>query len=69
MRLPFDPPVEPMLAAPLAGLPDGDGWAYEPKWDGFRCIVFRDGDELMLQSRASRCWRRFRRGQSSTARS
>ena len=51
MRLPFDPPLEPMLAAPLAGLPEGDDWAYEPKWDGFRCIVFRDGDELILQSR------------------
>ena len=44
MNLPFQPPLEPMLAAPLAALPEGDGWAYEPKWDGFRCIVFRDGD-------------------------
>ena len=59
MRLPFDPPLEPMLAAPLAGLPEGDGWAYEPKWDGFRCIVFRDGDELILQSRELRPLERY----------
>lgn len=51
MRLPFDPPVEPMLAKPSPGLPDGDGWLYEPKWDGFRALVFRDGDEVMTQSR------------------
>ena len=59
MRLPFDPPLEPMLAAPQATLPDGDGWAYEPKWDGFRCIVFRDGDELILQSRDLRPLERY----------
>ena len=35
----------------LAGLPDGDGWLFEPKWDGFRALVFRDGDELYIQSR------------------
>ena len=40
-----------MLAKPSDGLPDGDGWLYEPKWDGFRAIVFRDGDELLTQSR------------------
>ena len=40
-----------MLAKPSDGLPDGDGWLYEPKWDGFRAIVFRDGDELLIQSR------------------
>jgi len=59
MRLPFDPPLEPMLAAPLVGLPEGEGWAYEPKWDGFRCIVFRDGDELILQSRDLRPLQRY----------
>jgi ATP-dependent DNA ligase len=59
MHLPFDPPLEPMLAAPLAGLPEGDGWAYEPKWDGFRCIVFRDGDRLVLQSRDLRPLERY----------
>jgi ATP-dependent DNA ligase len=51
MHLPFDPPLEPMLAKPANSLPDGDGWLYEPKWDGFRAIVFRDGDEVLIQSR------------------
>jgi ATP-dependent DNA ligase len=51
MHLPFDPPIEPMLAKASDGLPDGDGWLYEPKWDGFRAIVFRDGDEVLIQSR------------------
>ncbi len=50
-RLPFAPPVEPMLAKASDGLPEGDGWLYEPKWDGFRAIVFRDGDEVLIQSR------------------
>ena len=40
-----------MLAKASAALPDGDGWLYEPKWDGFRAIVFRDGDEVLIQSR------------------
>jgi ATP-dependent DNA ligase len=51
VKLPFEPPLEPMLAKPSDGLPDGDGWLFEPKWDGFRAIVFRDGDETYLQSR------------------
>ena len=51
MRLPFEPPVEPMLAKPSSGLPEGDGWLFEPKWDGFRALVFRDGDETLIQSR------------------
>ena len=50
-RLPFAPPLEPMLAKAADGLPDGDGWLFEPKWDGFRAIVFRDGDEMLIQSR------------------
>lgn len=56
-NLPIQPPVEPMLAklsrsipAPLADSSDG-GWLFEPKWDGFRCIVFRDGDRIELFSR------------------
>jgi ATP-dependent DNA ligase len=40
-----------MLARPAAGLPEGPGWAFEPKWDGFRALVFRDGAELFVQSR------------------
>ncbi len=51
MHLPIEPPLEPMLAKPSNGLPEGDGWLFEPKWDGFRAIVFRDGDELLTQSR------------------
>jgi ATP-dependent DNA ligase len=49
--LPLSPPVEPMLAKAAAALPSGEGWLFEPKWDGFRAIVFRDGDELLIQSR------------------
>jgi ATP-dependent DNA ligase len=51
MRLPFAPPVEPMLAKLSDALPAGDGWLYEPKWDGFRVVIWRDADELLLQSR------------------
>ena len=51
MKLPFEPPLEPMLAKASDGLPTGDGWLFEPKWDGFRAIVFRDGDEVFTQSR------------------
>ncbi len=51
MKLPFEPPIEPMLAKPADSLPDGDGWLYEPKWDGFRALVFKDGDETYIQSR------------------
>ena len=51
MRLPFLPPLEPMLSAAADGLPEGEGWLFEPKWDGFRTLVFRDGDEIFLQSR------------------
>jgi len=51
VKLPFEPPIEPMLAKAADGLPEGDGWLFEPKWDGFRAIVFRDGDESYIQSR------------------
>ena len=51
VKLPFDPPIEPMLAKPADALPEGDGWLFEPKWDGFRALVFRDGDETLIQSR------------------
>jgi len=50
--LPVLPPIEPMLAKAQAKVPDDAGvWSYEPKWDGFRALVFRDGDEVVLQSR------------------
>ena len=51
MKLPLKPPVQPQLAKSSRVLPDGEQWRYEPKWDGFRAIVFRDGDEVHLQSR------------------
>jgi len=54
MSLPFQPPIEPMLAKLARAIPDGDGWLFEPKWDGFRCIVFRDRDRLELISRKLR---------------
>ncbi|HEY2153650.1 MAG TPA: ATP-dependent DNA ligase, partial [Vicinamibacterales bacterium] len=45
------PPIDPMLAKLATELPSGDGLLYEPKWDGFRAIVFRGGDQLLIQSR------------------
>jgi ATP-dependent DNA ligase len=51
VSLPLTPPLSPQLARPRASLPDGAGWAYEPKWDGFRTIAFVDGGETYLQSR------------------
>jgi ATP-dependent DNA ligase len=51
VKLPVPPPLEPMLAKKVSELPDGEGWLYEPKWDGFRVLVFRDGEELFTQSR------------------
>jgi ATP-dependent DNA ligase len=49
--LPVTPVVEPMLAELSRELPDGEGWLYEPKWDGFRALVFWDGADLLIQSR------------------
>jgi ATP-dependent DNA ligase len=51
MRLPFEQPLAPMLAKPVGEIPEGPGWLFEPKWDGFRAIVFRDADEVYIQSR------------------
>ena len=51
MNLPFQPPIEPMLAKLTDAIPLDAGWSYEPKWDGFRALVFRDGDEVYIQSR------------------
>ena len=51
MSLPLTPPLLPQLARPRASLPEGEGWAYEPKWDGFRAIAFVDGGDSYLQSR------------------
>jgi ATP-dependent DNA ligase len=51
MSLPVTPPIKPMLAKLKSEIPEGDGWVYEPKWDGFRAIVFRDGDYVHIASR------------------
>ena len=51
MAFPIEPPVEPMLCRAEAELPRGDGWLFEPKWDGFRAIVFRGAAEVFIQSR------------------
>ncbi|MPZ22982.1 MAG: ATP-dependent DNA ligase [Dehalococcoidia bacterium] len=51
MKLPVQPPIKPMLAALAREMPPPNGWLYEPKWDGFRAIVFWDGDEMLIQSR------------------
>ncbi|HET8979417.1 MAG TPA: ATP-dependent DNA ligase [Solirubrobacteraceae bacterium] len=54
MPLPLTPPVQPQLARSAKELPLGDQWAYEPKFDGFRAIVFVDGDEFLIQSRGGK---------------
>ena len=51
MQLPIQPPIEPMLAQLTRELPAGDGWLFEPKWDGFRALVYWDGHELLVHSR------------------
>jgi ATP-dependent DNA ligase len=53
------PPIEPMLAKIAEELPPADGFLFEPKWDGFRAIVFRNGDECYIQSRDSRPLNRY----------
>src|SRR5205809_1271702 len=59
MRLPFAPPLAPMLSRAADALPGGEGWQFEPKWDGFRTLVFRDGDEILLQSRDEKTMNRY----------
>lgn len=59
MDLPVAAPVLPMLAKRVDALPSGDEWVYEPKWDGFRAIVFRDGGDLLLQSRDEKPLNRY----------
>ena len=59
MSLPLAPPVKPQLARGAKELPEGDGWAYEPKFDGFRTLVFRDGDDVHLQSRNGKPMNRY----------
>jgi ATP-dependent DNA ligase len=57
--LPVDLALEPMEAKLVADLPDGPGWQYEPKWDGFRCLAFKAGDEVELKGRSGKSLARF----------
>jgi ATP-dependent DNA ligase len=59
MHLPVNPPVLPMLAKRVGELPVGGTWIFEPKWDGFRALVFRDGDEILIQSRDEKSLNRY----------
>jgi ATP-dependent DNA ligase len=59
VALPLKPPLEPQLARPKAELPVGEQWAYEPKYDGFRAIVFVDGEAAMIQSRGGKPLARY----------
>jgi ATP-dependent DNA ligase len=59
MPLPFEPPIEPMLAKPASAIPSGDDWIYEPKWDGFRALVFKSGSSIHIQSRDSKPFNRY----------
>lgn len=54
MTLPLRPPFPPMEALSVESLPAGKQWRYEPKWDGFRCLAFRDGEDIRLQSKSGR---------------
>jgi ATP-dependent DNA ligase len=59
IKLPIRPPFPPMEAKLAREIPGGDGWIYEPKWDGFRCLVFRRDDEVLLQSKAGQPMGRY----------
>jgi ATP-dependent DNA ligase len=59
MNLPVNPPILPMLAKRVADLPTGETWIYEPKWDGFRMLIFRHGKEILIQSRDQKSLNRY----------
>ena len=59
MDLPVNPPILPMLAKRVDDLPTGETWIFEPKWDGFRALVFRDRDEIQIQSRDEKPLNRY----------
>jgi ATP-dependent DNA ligase len=59
MDLPLNPPIPPMLSKRISSIPVGGGWIFEPKWDGFRALVFRDGDEILIQSRDEKSLNRY----------
>lgn len=59
MTLPIDIDYQPMEAEPATRLPEGPNWQYEPKWDGFRCLAFRDGEKIQLQSKSQKPLTRY----------
>src|ERR1700760_3875867 len=59
MNLPIVPPYEPMEMMQVERIPDGPQWEYEPKWDGFRALVFRDGDDVEIQSKSGQPLARY----------
>ena len=59
VHLPVNPPILPMLAKRIGELPAGGTWIFEPKWDGFRALIFRDGDEILIQSRDEKSLNRY----------
>ena len=59
MHLPVNPPILPMLSKRIGELPGGGTWIFEPKWDGFRTVIFRDGDEILIQSRDEKSLNRY----------
>ena len=59
MLLAVMPPVSPMLAKRVDQLPEGDNWIFEPKWDGFRALIFRDGHQILIQSRDEKPLNRY----------
>src|SRR5215467_582068 len=59
MNLSVMPPIAPMLAKRVEKVPEGKQWIFEPKWDGFRALVFRDGEEILIQSRDEKSLNRY----------
>lgn len=59
MKLPIKPPYPPMDALLVSEIPAGTNWEYEPKWDGFRCLAFRDGKNIELQSKSGQSLGRY----------
>src|SRR5229473_7380710 len=59
VHLPVNPPMLPMLAKRINELPAGQTWIFEPKWDGFRALIFRDRDEILMQSRDAKSLNRY----------
>jgi ATP-dependent DNA ligase len=59
MNLPVNPPILPMLAKRVSEIPTVGEWIFEPKWDGFRTLIFRDGDEILIQSRDEKPLNRY----------